>query len=401
MNPQTCVRCKGLRKTCGADFCPLLAKSELYKKMEVKKNIDGQSPGVFVGSYGYPKVFVGPMTTPFQASENIDNTETWYGMPLEKFVNFRSQLYRAKDAIRVDSALDPNKDLQLVQEVAMAKKAINSFVEFKRTPKIETKFSIFNAPYGPSGYQKKFEVNENISVKKNVDAIVTDDLVSTDQMFAMYDSGIGIDQIIKILSIGLLGFKKRIVPTKWSITATDDTLAKRMLPEIRNFDSISEYLVFESNYLDNHIQVLLIPGNWSYEQVEFYKPGTVWTQQAHETVYSIDYETYKGRKRYAQNCVGGYYAARLGICEYLMKKKRQATCFVLREIGEGYVIPVGVWEVRENARYAMQQKPVKFDNLKDSLEFIGTRFRDKRNWEQKSELLKIVRSKELLKKFIC
>jgi len=340
------------------------------------------------------------MTTPFQCSDEIDVTEKWFGYPTEKIVDFRTQLYRSKESIRVDSALDPKKDLQLVQEVAMSKRPIDTFVEFKKIPKLEDSFSAISTPFGPSGIQKKFEVNENISVKKNVDAIVTDDLKSADQIFAMYNSGVGIDQVMKILSVGLLGFKKRLVPTRWSITATDDTLGKRILTEIRDFEEISEYLVFDSNYLDNHFQVLVIPGKWSFEQVEFYKPGTIWTQQAKETVYMIDTEHYKGRTRYAQNCVGGYYAGRLAVCEYLMKKKRQATVFVLREIGEKYVIPLGVWEVRENVRNAMKQKPTKFETLKSALQFVGNNFRDKRNWETKSELLRMVRSREILKSFI-
>ena len=377
MNPQVCVSCKGIKKICGANFCPLLEKSRLYEKMEIKKDIDGQSASVFVGSYGYPKVFAGAMTTPFQAPDNIDTTEKWFGMPVDEVVNFRSQLYRSKDAIRTTEALDPDIGLQLVQELAMSKRPVDAFVEFKRKPKLENSFSIYNAPYGPSGYQKTLEVQENISVKRDVDAIVNDDLMSADQMFALYDSGTSIDQVIKILSIGLLGKAKRLVPTRWSITATDDSLGKRMINEIRNFDEISEYLVFESNYLDNHFQILLIPGKWSYEQIEFYNPGGIWTKGAKEMTYAVDTEYYKGRTRYAKNCVGGYYAGRLGVCEYLMRKKRQATCFVVREIGEGYVIPVGVWEVRENSRNAMKQKPVKFDNLESALQFMGTRLSNK------------------------
>ncbi|RLJ06422.1 MAG: hypothetical protein DRP18_00830, partial [Candidatus Aenigmatarchaeota archaeon] len=42
---------------------------------------------------------------------------------------------------------------------------------------------------------------------------------------------------------------------------------------------------------------------------------------------------------------------------------------------EGYVIPLGVWQVRENIRKAFQSKPEKFDSLKDALLSIDSRLR--------------------------
>ena len=47
----------------------------------------------------------------------------------------------------------------------------------------------------------------------------------------------------KILSVGVLGLKKdkKLVPTRWSITATDDILAKNLLRKIRDFKWIENY----------------------------------------------------------------------------------------------------------------------------------------------------------------
>jgi hypothetical protein len=101
-----------------------------------------------------------------------------------------------------------------------------------------------------------------------------------------------------------------------------------------------------------------------------------------------DYEGNSGRTTYAQ--IGGcYYSARLAVCEQLIKERRQATAIVLREVRPGYIMPVGVWQVRENVRNAMRQKPFLFKTLNDSLKFISGSFEiPLRRWTLQSELLK-------------
>ena len=71
--------------------------------------------------------------------------------------------------------------------------------------------------------------------------------------------------------------------------------------------------MFESLYLDNHFLTLLVPRRWSFEFLECWN-----------NIISGDYELFRGRKNYASNSAGGYYAARLGVLEYLATIKKQA-----------------------------------------------------------------------------
>jgi hypothetical protein len=81
------------------------------------------------------------------------------------------------------------------------------------------------------------------------------------------------------------------------------------------------------------------------------------------------HEFYEGRKDYAE--IGGcYYAARLAINELLMAERKQAGAVIFREAHPGYVMPVGVWNVRENVRAALKTKPVKFESLNQALQHI-------------------------------
>ena len=100
-----------------------------------------------------------------------------------------------------------------------------------------------------------------------------------------------------------------------------------------------------------------------------------------------DWEGRTDRTTYAK--IGGcYYAARLAVCELLEKERRQATVIVLREARPGYIMPLGVWQVRENVRNAMIQRPLRFETLKDALERISTQFRiPVDQWTRMSKLI--------------
>ena len=206
----------------------------------------------------------------------------------------------------------------------------------------------------------------------------------------LYDRGVMVTKIQRALSVGAFGIEKnrRLVPTRWSITAVDDILSKNLAQQVKTFPEINEYRVYESKYLDNVFEVLMIPDMWRYESMEAWYPGTVWNPNGKTTAIFSDYEGNNGRSTYA--AIGGcYYSARLAVCEQLLKERRQATVIVLREARPGYIMPVGVWQVRENVRNAMRQKPFMFKSLADSLQFIGSRFEiPLRRWILQSALLK-------------
>ena len=70
----------------------------------------------------------------------------------------------------------------------------------------------------------------------------------------------------------------------------------------------------------NYYLIFFFPGVWSYELFELYMPGSSWNPST-QMKASTDYENYFGRKKYASNTAGGYYAARLPILKYLSKIK--------------------------------------------------------------------------------
>ena len=151
------------------------------------------------------------------------------------------------------------------------------------------------------------------------------DELAVDGMFDLYTDGVAVSRIQRTLSLGMLGVQKqrKIVPTRWSITAVDDTLSKRLLRSVRNYPPIDKYQVYTYQYLDNVYEVLLSPRNWEYESIEAWFPGTAWNENGTVPAIMGDHEPYEGRTTYAS--IGGcYYSCRLAAAEALERVQRQA-----------------------------------------------------------------------------
>jgi len=76
-----------------------------YGNLFASDSINGSSPpSVFVGTYGYPKVGVGPMLPPIHGDTTLlDNPEQWIGKSLVEIVNFRLNLVRGIHKLSIES----------------------------------------------------------------------------------------------------------------------------------------------------------------------------------------------------------------------------------------------------------------------------------------------------------
>ena len=62
------------------------------------------------------------------------------------------------------------------------------------------------------------------------------------------------------------------------------------------------------------------------------------------------------------------------VLDYLFKIKKQSGLVILREAYEDYV-PLGVFNVRENIKEAMDKPYIEFETLEDCLKYAGTKLR--------------------------
>ncbi len=324
-----------------------------------KESISGSSPpDIFVGRFGYPNVYIGPMVPPVYGDTTIlSSPESWVGKTIPEIVEYRSMLVRGMQRENVKVAAS-SKVGDMLQELALADRYTGVDMSLRSRPSLRMKLDENSEPFGPSAQLKDLAVGNTRANRDLEKAFFDTDLAAKDAMAELYFKGLPVSQLQKALSAGTLGRKgaRKFVPTRWSITAVDDTLGKQRLESVKEYESIASPLAFETIGLDNRWLVLMFPGSWSYELVEAWYPNTTWNMESKDIAIYSSSEFFEGRKTYAE--IGGcYYAARLAVSELLDKVKAQARVVILRETHSGYIMPVGVWNVREHVRAALRNPP--------------------------------------------
>jgi hypothetical protein len=393
VNGTLCIKCKG-KGLCGRPRCPILEKFKSFQS--IAPVISGDSvfgaspPALFVGSYGYPRVSAGPLIPPM-AKENeasfLEDPSAWANMQIEDIISMRSRMVRANTNLHIKDARSKENPLLIkAQELALSRKPVDTEAWFFKVPKQELKFDAVLTPMGPSGLVKNFELAENPDVPRKVDYIVYDtDALAKDAITELLKSDVSNEHITRLFSIGLLGKERKIVPTRWSITAVDDMAGKELAGRIKDFSLISDILLFSGTHFGNRFEVLILPRTYSFELIEIWLPKAIWSGES--SWIGEDSEDLNGKKVYSP-LAGGYYAARLAVLEYLAEIRRQASVFVLREITPDYWAPLGVWVVREGMRSALRNSPKKFDSLEAAVSDLASRVSTpKAEWIQKASML--------------
>ncbi len=348
----------------------------IQKLQNVKESFFGSAPAPFVGHFAYPNINLGILAPPElrEDAAELDAQRSWAAKNLDipEIVGYRSQLINARDKVAItDARHNPhrsNKLLEVAQEVALSPKAVDLEVQLKKKPQISFQTDPFLPPHAANAIIERATITENPRIPQKVDQVIADDLSAAEQL-AELNKQFDEQYLSKILSVGLLGKKenKKLVPTRWSITATDDTLGKQQIEELRMYRRNEEYLFYFGGYLGNYYAFLVFPEIWSYELFEIYAGDRNGDEKG---TFMTDHEQFAGRKSYANHCVGGYYACRLALTEKLLQKKRQASILALRFITDDYTTPLGVWVCREASRKSLASQALSFASKELLLDFV-------------------------------
>lgn len=372
-----CALCRGTKFLCGKNRCPVIVR--YHAKVKTRPLLDSvrlegaSPPSVFIGRIGYPKVAIGPMIPPVMGdTSEIDTPERWLTKSLDDIVDFRSQLVRGKFTVDVTNVESPHRIVEFTRELALSKNAVFADAIFEKKPYGKIAFYDEVQPHGPSAPLKTLDIT-NPKYEQNIEKAYYDtDLKARDAILDIYKNGVLISKIQRAFSVGAFGIKKnrRFVPTRWSITAVDSTLGAELMKKTKTYPFINEVRAYYLNQYDNRWIILMMPSEWQYELIEAWYPNTTWNQYGTGISIFNSYEFYEGRTTYAE--IGGcYYAARLAVNEVLTKERRQAGIVILREAHPGYIMPIGVWNVRESVRHALTQPYRKFDTVQESLVYVA------------------------------
>ncbi len=404
-----CIRCKG-RGWCGKP-CKILLRLKKFQP-KISLEFSGSSPPeIFVGKYNYPNVFTGILApAEYGSTEKLSMPESWHAeqASIQDILTYRSRMIYSRFTSNIKNkkktqrqSSQQKKLLDLMQEISLASKSVDINFQLKKKPVMKFSLDSHMPIIGNPAPLKSAKLESNPKIEKKVDYLTNDiDAKATTAINELYKSKIAISNIIKILSAGMLGLKiqRKLVPTRWAVSATDDLISKKLLEKIKYYQQVSSYLLFSADYLGNYYNIILIPGCWSFEVIEasakgYFGQGSIATWN--------DYEFFYGRKKYANSVTGAYYANRLSVCEYLEKIKRQASVLVLREVREEYFAPCGVGILREVTRKAMSKKPEKFDTIEQTLKRIQTQFKlPLEIFTNKSKLLSNLKKQTRLERFL-
>ena len=358
-------------------------------------------PSVFVGQYGYPKVKVGPMVPPLHGNTTIlDKPEMWLGKSIEDIVKYRLSLVRG--VLDIDIHTTDGKYIDSLQELAMASKSAESEATFEKRPisDIEQEKALGldtdSPPFGPVAPLKNFKAY-SLSIDQRLENVYYDkDLHAAEAVVDLYEKGVEVSRIHRVLSMGMLGLQKnrRLVPTRWSISATDDIISLNLIRGIYMYSTIDFFEVYKYSHLGNYYSIILIPDDvWSFEMQE------AWFDKNGNLGIGVDFEDAKGLDHYP-SIAGAYFAARLAVAEHLLKRRRKAAALVLREIHSDYVMPIGVWQIREGIREALRKQKRQAESFEKALSFACMNSSvSKEEWARNSKICRNMREQTRITAF--
>lgn len=374
---ELCVRCKGYRKLCGLPSCPIMERfrASFRAATLIKgKEVEGATPpSVIVGESKYPMVPVLYQVPPGVSGEEAkqyDNPVGWWGrLTLRDIISRRS--YQVASVVRVNVSDFAKLYETEVSLASVSTKPVDSEAILKKQPVPKLTFKMGLDPVGPSAEAEKIRVVGNAVLPKTLEKLVWDDVKAQEALFRLYIDGVDLYTVIRALSLGLLGKLKnrKLVPTRWAITAVDSTLSKRMLRDLLDKPTINSVEVYRGQYLGNRFTILLYPGRYMSEWIEVWFPSTVFTKQAGTPVIIYNRDNALGK---TLSMDGGFDAARFAVIEHLWRRGRKASAVIVREIFPDYYASVGNWHIRETVRAAMSGAPTKFSSLNEALEYVRT-----------------------------
>jgi len=410
-----CFFCKG-RLFCGRPYCPISLKIKAQNKSvsAIKKDYQAQSPNIFVGRFGYPNVNVGVLSV--EEYKTHDEPKKWSKdyYSINQIIALRSELINATQKKDIASPklasneLDSKNFLKIIEnfeetdnqnhsyqkndlskinlknnspsyqknlsEIAKAIKPANVEISLSKTPDINLTFSKYLAPTNISVELSKLAITSNPKIPKTTD-IVSDgsDINATEAIDILRKKGYDEYYIQKLVSSGSIGKKsqRKYVPTRWAITATDDILGKKLMNDISDYKRL-DYSLYFGGHLGNYYLLMFFPANFSYELYEcsaIKEDAISKTNTGYIPKHAHDFEGFNGRKDYAKETAGGYYATRLSILKKLKELKRVGSCIVIRFVTKDYFAPLGVWVVREAVDKALKTKAISFDTKEQMITY--------------------------------
>jgi hypothetical protein len=215
-----------------------------------------------------------------------------------------------------------------LQEIALSSRPVDVDIAFEKPVAFSLSFDGTVAPIGLSGSIRQMALTGSASIEPAVDRVTSDtDLGATGACVTLMQSDVDVYRIAKLMTSGLLGRNRHFVPTRWAITAVDDTLAVQMKKEIAAFPPLEEIRLFSAELFGSSDR--LHPCSRGLEIRNDREMGETYPLGGDQDIIVQDRE---GMKKKGYSAISGaYYSARLAVCEYLTRVCRSARGYRCQE----------------------------------------------------------------------
>lgn len=377
--PELCARCKGYKRLCKLPRCPILesfqAQVRTYMRLRGLDAHGSTPPSILVGEFGYPKVKIYYMVPVGVFGDNArlyEDPVGWSirGESLANIIKFRSELLSGEVQVSIDKP-----EILYEKEFGLAGLSVDpvdSEVKLAKPPIPTLRFDGLTKPLGPRAPANTIKITSNPKIPLQVEKIIWDDLKAVEAIRDLYFNNVDIYTIQRLLSLGFLGriHRRRIVPTRWSITAVDDTISRILRSKLRGRPEVQESELYYNEYLGNRFLILVKPGPGRFEWIEIWQPRSFWVRSSSKPIIWRVEENTRGE---ATAMDGGFSAARLAVLEVLSRVDRIGDTIIIREITPGYYAPVGNWHIRETVRRALAKPIAKNITIKELKDVIKTK----------------------------
>lgn len=358
---------------------------------EIKKYQKTLKPTKEIIGFGSAPI-VGEKNYPFLATHNISNEEK--SSSFFETGNLVKKSYDDILPLKAKSILgSTNKNyikkprtkiVEELRDIYKSKKAVEMQSTFEKElifNKILT--SKVSGVMGSQNELTKLEAQENTSTSNKIEKFTQNDIKAREAIISLYEKGINEHQIINLLALGSFGIdiNRKLVPTKWAISAYDQTIEKYLHKKILNNNVINEYEIYHDLDKGNDFIIILIPDHFNAEIVETWDVSGL-DQEAlsgkwktnKKTIIEVDYVGNDNKlKTKEPQTAGGFWATKSPIHRFLDERKKQASYISIRFI-DNYEIPLGVVFVRECVRKALNNCILKTSSSLEVESFLRENF---------------------------
>jgi hypothetical protein len=329
-------------------------------------------PGIFTESSRYPIMWAGVLGTvqPSEWLSIFDHPEAWRGLDRKAILRMRQQLYRF--VLPVDAKeMTPHSVVDSLQTVALSVSPIAIEVDSPHLPRSELKGIGGQSPMGQLIKCKSLEIVSNPEISRVAKRICDKDVPSAESVWQLLDYDYTLDQVARMMSVGLLGHKKRrrLVPLRSAYKAVIDSYLTNAVMNLVESPLSSSIRLHASTLHGDSFTVLLRPGEPRVDYLRLESFNGLNTLRT----------SFEGLETQATDPKTSVYAdhARFSAYRNMIGNTESSHIVIFHQCRDPHNLILGPWVARAGVRYALDGDGVELDNMENAVTVMNSLLKPK------------------------